>query len=593
MKLDFQTYKNKVYGCYVGKAVGGTLGMPYEGDRSVRKVTYYDPVPTEMPPNDDLDLQVVNLATIMRLGLPISRRSIGEMWIRHFDDCAPDEYGVAISNHNIGLRAPLSGIYRNKFDAGMGGAIRSELWACLAPANPTLAATFAREDACTDHTQDGVFAEMFLAAAESAAFVESDLQKIIDAGMDVIESGSKLYRAFSDVRAAWKKTRDVMAIRETILSKYPSDNWTDVTINVSFILLSLLASAGDFDTAVCTAASLGYDTDCTCATAGALFGIWKPDSIGDKWTAPLGDKLVLSPCIVEMQEWNTVSEFCDAIIGVEHEVSKFYGNNVTKDFPEQTVRIAKPRYTNTENLYTWKNGAHESLIAELPFLVSIVYPDTVAMLPNKENKMKIRLQGNSEQSYSGKFSLIAPEKFSFAPSEFSFAVSGTETAEFETTVTLGNLRRRNRKNCLVLRFDINGVSFTLEAGLPTSFPWEVTDSSGNKSVFEACSEYFTVPKGAYTYRTKIKATAKKTARIACSGTRPFTCYVNGKAVYTGDASIYVAAFHRDGTNAVISLENGENEIMIEFPDYDEGEFFFGFGTTFACGVWIDTIERYL
>ena len=72
MKLDFQTYKNKVYGCYVGKAVGGTLGMPYEGDRSVRKVTYYDPVPTEMPPNDDLDLQVVNLATIIRLGLPIS-----------------------------------------------------------------------------------------------------------------------------------------------------------------------------------------------------------------------------------------------------------------------------------------------------------------------------------------------------------------------------------------------------------------------------------------------------------------------------------------------------------------------------------------
>ena len=57
MKLDFQTYKNKVYGCYVGKAVGGTLGMPYEGDRSVRKVTFYDPVPTEMPPNDDLDFK--------------------------------------------------------------------------------------------------------------------------------------------------------------------------------------------------------------------------------------------------------------------------------------------------------------------------------------------------------------------------------------------------------------------------------------------------------------------------------------------------------------------------------------------------------
>ena len=166
MKLDFGDYKKKVYGCFVGKSVGGTLGMPYEGDRSIRKVTYYDPVPTEMPPNDDLDLQVVNLSTVLRLGLPISRLCLGEMWLRHLDASAPDEYGVAISNHSIGLRAPLAGMYRNKFTAGMGGAIRSELWACLAPGNPMLAATFAREDACTDHAAEGVFAEMFLAAAD-------------------------------------------------------------------------------------------------------------------------------------------------------------------------------------------------------------------------------------------------------------------------------------------------------------------------------------------------------------------------------------------------------------------------------------------
>ena len=29
--FDFSTYRSKVYGCFVGKCVGGTLGMKYEG----------------------------------------------------------------------------------------------------------------------------------------------------------------------------------------------------------------------------------------------------------------------------------------------------------------------------------------------------------------------------------------------------------------------------------------------------------------------------------------------------------------------------------------------------------------------------------
>ena len=50
MELNFKTYKEKVYGCFTGKSVGGTLGMPFEGQLDVDPVTYYDPVPTEMVP---------------------------------------------------------------------------------------------------------------------------------------------------------------------------------------------------------------------------------------------------------------------------------------------------------------------------------------------------------------------------------------------------------------------------------------------------------------------------------------------------------------------------------------------------------------
>ena len=54
MKLNYEIYRRKVRACFVGKSVGGTLGMPYEGPVQVNNVTYYDPVPNEMVPNDDL-----------------------------------------------------------------------------------------------------------------------------------------------------------------------------------------------------------------------------------------------------------------------------------------------------------------------------------------------------------------------------------------------------------------------------------------------------------------------------------------------------------------------------------------------------------
>ena len=85
MELNFEAYKKKVFGCFVGKSVGGTLGMPFEGQLEVKPVTYYDPVPTEMVPNDDLDLQVVNLETLLRTGFPVSRHHIGEIWLHHME----------------------------------------------------------------------------------------------------------------------------------------------------------------------------------------------------------------------------------------------------------------------------------------------------------------------------------------------------------------------------------------------------------------------------------------------------------------------------------------------------------------------------
>jgi len=50
------------------------------------------------------------------------------------------------------LKPPISGAFQNYFVDEMGSPIRSEIWACLAPANPQLAARMAWMDASMDHT---------------------------------------------------------------------------------------------------------------------------------------------------------------------------------------------------------------------------------------------------------------------------------------------------------------------------------------------------------------------------------------------------------------------------------------------------------
>ena len=82
-----------------------------------------------------------------------------------------------------GIHPPASGRYKNQFSESCGCFIRSEIWACLAPGRPQIAVKYAYEDACVDHSDEGIYAELFCAAIQSAAFAESDRDTLIDIGL--------------------------------------------------------------------------------------------------------------------------------------------------------------------------------------------------------------------------------------------------------------------------------------------------------------------------------------------------------------------------------------------------------------------------
>ncbi len=591
--MTYNEYYRRVVGCYTGKAVGGTLGMPFEGNLNTRHLTGYDPVPDTMLPNDDLDLQVIALELLRRHGLPVNRHHLSHVW-DHLQDGGPDEYGPARWNVYLGRYAPLSGYFCNKFHGGMGAAIRSELWACLAPGNPALAVRLAYEDACTDHYDDGLEACMFLAALESAAFAMTDAREIIEVGLSFLKPAGRLAKGLRYAMECLSETGDPYAARERYLAAYYVQNWTDVTINLGLILIAWLDAGNDFGKAICTAAGLGYDTDCTAATLGSILGIMYPDSIGDDWTAPIGDALILSTSIMGMHEPETIGGFCDLVAAAAVEVSAYYGSTPLTDVPDHLPPMHKP-WTMDAAQMPKGNVPHESMVALTPITVRLVYPDFVSIMPGETVTYTLILRPSGNQPLTGEVAFTLPEGWSIEPAAAHFTLTPGQNLEIPLTITAGAMdKKRSRDNDLDMDFTVDGITWTVSADLPVTIPWERTNlDTGEIEILEARAVFQTVPKGHYRYRTVCKVNPYMPVRFAVMSTRAFTASLNGKEILRGEGDFYVPAYHRGKTttNATTGKHFGcWNFVEIEVMDGDEGEMFFGMARAHNCCEWLVGFE---
>ena len=92
--------------------------------------SFYDPVPTSAPPNDDLELQLVWLDLVERSSGPLTQEHFAQAWLQNIHYMW-DEYGRCRWNLRRGVPITAVGTYENWFESGMGSPIRSEIWATL------------------------------------------------------------------------------------------------------------------------------------------------------------------------------------------------------------------------------------------------------------------------------------------------------------------------------------------------------------------------------------------------------------------------------------------------------------------------------
>ncbi|MBE3070242.1 MAG: ADP-ribosylglycohydrolase family protein, partial [Planctomycetes bacterium] len=164
------------------------------------------------------------------------------------------------------------------------GQFVCECFGLVAPAMPQTAARIGLH--YTHVSIDGEPAQttQMFTAMIATAFVESDVAKIVEAGVAAVDPGSRVHGVARDVQRLWKEhPRDWRELRRRIHATYATAGGmrdaNGYELNTACVLAALLYGGGNFVESLRLAFNLGYDADCNAATVGAVIGVVR----GRKW----------------------------------------------------------------------------------------------------------------------------------------------------------------------------------------------------------------------------------------------------------------------------------------------------------------------
>jgi ADP-ribosylglycohydrolase len=424
------SYESSVRGCWMGKNIGGTLGAPFEGKTEINDIDFY--VQKDLfgrpEPNDDLDLQLLWLIIAERHGIyHITPRLMGEYWISNI--IGPwNEYSTCRFNCINGFYPPLSGAVDNgKWHWSNGAWIRSEIWACLFPGDPDEALKFAWLDSCCDHAGEGIYAEMFTTALESAAFVEKDLRKLVAIGLAKIPPESRLRESIElvckccDAGEAWQDARNKVVELNADLGYFQAP------ANVAFAILGLLYGEGDFGRTVCLAADCGDDTDCTAATAGAVWGIiYGIEAIPEKWIAPIGNTIVTGA----IQRFGLKISIPKTIDELTHRTMRLR-RQIDRENPRPPVENLHDDAAAKE---IWKRSSYELGFDVSYAKIGVEYVEGVHLKPGEPLRVRLWLSDAIPGMQEMSFAWRLPEGWNAVPNEVRLSSLENTRGSIDTAV---------------------------------------------------------------------------------------------------------------------------------------------------------------
>lgn len=321
-----QDYEERVYAGVLGKIIAVYLGRPVEGWTYRRivdelgEITYYV--------NDRRDVALKNHLLVVtdddisgtfvfpralreHPGGDPTPRQIGGTWLNHLIEDRTVLWWGGLGNSTehtaylrlqSGINAPESGsIARNgKVVAEQVGAqIFIEGFAMTRAGDPEAAADLVARAASVSHDGEALHAARVVGALVSGAFVETDMNRLLDIASGLIPKDSLIYRVIDDVRTWSSENADWRLTRDRIEERYGYHRYggnCHIVPNHAVVVCALAHSGGDFSQAMTIVTTSGWDTDSNAGDVGSITGVFgglAGLAAGPDWRGPIADRMYL------------------------------------------------------------------------------------------------------------------------------------------------------------------------------------------------------------------------------------------------------------------------------------------------------------
>ncbi|MGQ9662280.1 MAG: ADP-ribosylglycohydrolase family protein [Kiritimatiellia bacterium] len=303
-KFDSALYREKVEGALLGRMAGCTLGAPVESWSIERMqalaqengddfppTDYWSAVPepwvvrygvsprsaytragmSGVPVDDDLAYTILGLLILEQFGPEFTTEDVGVAWLKYLPYACTAEK-VALENLRSGCPARRAGEKNNPYCDWIGAAIRADPWGYLAPGWPERAAEMAYRDAYLSHRRQGIYGEMFFAAAIAAAFAVDDPLEALKIGLTEIPADCVLAQSIRWALRVAPEIHGYEEARSRVDERFKGMHVAHTINNACLTVWGLTLGRTDFTRVIGTTVAMGLDNDCTAATAGSIVG---------------------------------------------------------------------------------------------------------------------------------------------------------------------------------------------------------------------------------------------------------------------------------------------------------------------------------
>ena len=315
-------YVERVYAGVLGKIIAVYLGRPIEGwsyemiMKRFGEVMYYIHDALDEPlivTDDDLSGTFTFVRAMPDYGnsLDLTPQQIGQTWLNYIVEGKTILWwgGIGdVTEHTAYLRLKQGIMPPRSGSIALNGRIMAEQigsqifidgWGMIAPGDPELAADLARRAACVSHDGEAIYGAQVVAALIAQAFVEPDMNKLIDAAVSLIPADSTTFLMIEQVRGWHAGEPDWHQTLAKIDSHYPREQYPGnchIVPNHARIILALLYGDDDFQQSMMVVNTSGFDTDCNSGNVGCIMGVklgLAGLDAGPDWRGPVADRLYL------------------------------------------------------------------------------------------------------------------------------------------------------------------------------------------------------------------------------------------------------------------------------------------------------------